>query len=421
MDKRLIWPLACLSAIVTGGFVFAPEPARAQCGGTQDITPCIHVPRAPQSNTYYPRSNGGGYRGGGGRSYSGGGGGNYAAAIGAANVAIGFLNMAIAAAEEQQRAEANAANEAARRRHNYCQGKYRQAYATNERARRLSESGRPEEAYQLFQQALETLGSCGQRADLGKLRGNLESARQTFASLVNPDVAGTTIYGKKELGSEKLAPALLERQAREACKALAQDTPEWNGCVAVRKGEMLMASDPAIRNACQSIADRAQRQQCIFNRYWAGIQGKDENQFGDPSNCYYDEHGKPCHPGGGKSASASSSKPDGNAKLREELRRRLNALPDRLPSTEDISNMETARDALPPGPDRDQLTATIDSAKAGDASKAPSDNAYEDYMRGRDGKLDIGQGVSAGVPEKGSFANDLEGDKLLGSSVPSNR
>ena len=202
---------------------------------------------------------------------------------------------------------------------------------------------------------------------------------------------------------------------------MSQDTPEWNACVAARKGEMVMATDPAIRNACQSIADRAERQQCIFNRYWAGIQGKDQNQFGDPSNCYYDEHGKPCHPGGGKTASAGPAKPDGNNALRDEIKRRLNKLPDTLPGNEDIANMEVARDALPPGADRDQLTAAIDSAKGGDSGKVPSDNVYDDYMRGRDGKLDIGQGVSAGVPEKGSFANDLEGDKLLESSVPSNR
>ena len=425
MDRRLIWPMACtsavssaiLAAVLTTGALLTPEPAAAQCGGTQNITPCISVPRAPQGNTYYPRSSGGGYRGGGGRGYSGGGGGaNYAAAVGAANIAIGVLNIAIAAAEEQQRQERNAA---ARARWEHCQAKYRAAYATNERARRLVESGQPGEAYGLFERALSTLGSCGERADLGKLRGNLESARQQFASLVNPDVADTTIYGKTETGPAKLVPAMLDRQARDACKSLAQNTPEWNACVATRKGELVMASDSAIRNACQSIADRAERQQCIFNRYWAGIQGKDEKQFGDPSNCYYDEHGKPCHPGGGKTASTNTAKPDGNSALREELRRRLDALPDRLPGNEDISNMETARDALPPGPDRDQLTAAIDSAKAGDPGKAPSDNVYDDYMRGRDGKL--GGGVGAGVPENGSFANDAGGDKLLESSVPSNR
>ncbi|MDO8878554.1 MAG: hypothetical protein Q8M24_25300 [Pseudolabrys sp.] len=426
MNSRLGWSAACVGAVsgavLMTGAALAPEPALAQCGGTQNITPCISVPRAPQANTYYPRSSGGGYRGGGGRGYSSGGGGggnyNYAAAVGAANVAIGFLNMAIAAAEEQQRQERNAA---ARARWEHCQAKYRSAYATNERARRLSEEGRPEEAYALFQRAYDTLGSCGQRADLGKLRGNLESARTTYANLINPDVAGTTIFGKKETGPAKLPPAMLERQAREACKTLSQDTPEWNACVAARKGELVMASDPAIRNACQSIADRAERQQCVFNRYWAGLAGKEDKQFGDPSNCYYDEHGKPCHPGGGKTASAAAGKPGGNSALRDELRRRLDALPDRLPSDEDIGNMEIARDALPPGPERDQLTAAIDSAKAGDPGKAPSDNVYDDYMRGRDGKLDKGQGVSAGVPETGSFANDVQGDKLLESAVPSNR
>ncbi len=428
MDRRLIWPMACtsavscaiLAAVLTTGALLTPEPAAAQCGGTQNITPCISVPRAPQANTYYPRSSGGGYRGGGGRGYSGGGGGNYnyAAAVGAANIAIGVLNIAIAAAEEQQRQERNAA---ARARWEHCQAKYRSAYATNERARRLVENGKPDEAYGLFESAIGILGSCGQRVDHGKLRDNLASARQQFASLVNPDVADTTIFGKKDTGPAKLQPAALDRQAREACKALPQDTPQWNACVATRKGELVMASDPSIRNACQSIADRAERQQCVFNRYWAGLAGKDEKEFGDPSNCYYDEHGKPCHPGGGKTASAAAGKPDGNSALRDELRRRINALPDTIPNNEDIANMETARDALPPGPDRDQLTAAIDSAKSGGSGKAPSDNPYDDYMQGRDGKLDIGQGVSAGVPEKGSFANDVQGDKLIESSVPSNR
>ena len=358
---------------------------------------------------------GGGSRGGGG----GGGGGNYAAAVGAANVAIGFLNMAIAAAEEQQRQERNAA---ARARWEHCQARYRDAYATNERARRLSEQGRPEEAFDLFERALSTLGSCGQRADLGKLRGNLATARQQFASLVNPDVSETTIFGKTAAGPAKLAPALLERQAREACKSLTPETPEWNACVAARKGELVMASDPSIRNACQSIADRATRQQCIFNRYWAANQGKDDKQFGDNSNCYFDEHGKPCHPGGGR-AVAAKSQPQGESELRKELRRRINALPDRLPSKEDIGNMEAARDALPPGADRDQMTAAIDQAKAGEASagdgKSLNDQAYDNYMQGRDGKL--GGGVNVGVPENGSFANDLGGDRLLGSPVPSNR
>ncbi|MDP2410699.1 MAG: hypothetical protein Q8M26_10495 [Pseudolabrys sp.] len=362
--------------------------------------------------------------GGGGGQRSGGGGGNYAAAIGAGNVAIGFLNMAIAAAEEQQRQERNSADEAARRRFNACQAKYREAYAINEQARRLSEGGQPDKAFGLFERALSTLGSCGQRADLGKLRGNLATARQQFASLVNPDVADTTIFGKKETGPTKLPPALLDRQAREACKSFSQDTPEWNACVAARKGELVMASDPSIRNACQSIADRATRQQCIFNRYWAANQGKNDSEFGDPSNCYYDEHGKPCHPGGrGGRAVAAKSKPQGESELRKELRRRLNAIPDTIPGKEDISNMEAARDALPPGADRDQMTAAIDQAKAGGPKtgdgKSLNDQAYDNYMQGRDGNL--GQGVDVGVPENGSFANDFGGDKLLGSSVPSNR
>lgn len=356
-------------------------------------------------------SGGGGYRSGGG------GGGNYAAAaVGAGNIAIGFLNMAIAAAAEQERQERNAANAA---RHAACQAKYRQAYATNEQARRLSESGRPQEAYALFERALATLGSCGARADLGKLRGNLEHARTEYAKLVNPSAADSTIYGKTEHGPPRLVPALLEKQARDACKAYADSSPEWQACMARRKAELVIASNPAIRSACQSIADLAERQQCVFNRYWADMLGKDAKQFGDPSNCYWDEHGKPCHPGGRSAAVGSKAKPEGESELRKELRRRLNALPDRLPNSEEIQNMETARDALPPGADRDQMTAAIDKAKAGGPEKSLNELAYDNYMQGRDGKLD--GGVNVGVPEKGSFANDLGGDKLLGSSVPSNR
>lgn len=442
-----------ISALLLGGMLLPDATAstsHASCITFRDGRSVCDAPRQRMNYAPPPAQRGGGgyrYRSGGG----GGGGGNYAAAVGAAGAAIGILGMMIDAAQQAEQSERNSADAATRQRHARCQSKYRTAYATNERARRLSESGRPEEAYELFQQAKNTLGSCGTRTDTEKLRGNLESAQWQYASLVNPSAKWTgddTNVPK----NGPLPPAVSDLAARKLCSFAKEESPAWQSCIANRKAEAIMSGDKAIRDACQAIADIEQRNQCAYNRYWAGVQGKDPNQFGDPSNCYWDEHGKPCHRGGGARGVASQGPAPGRSTLREELQKKINNMPDRIPDPAqkqrdaEIARAEAVRDSLPPGPDRDRLTAAIDDAKAGrtgpaadapvagaDANPPPAkvaetnappdksldQQAYDEYMKGRDGKLD--GGVNVGVPENGSFANDFGGDKLLDSSIPSNR
>lgn len=114
------------------------------------------------------------------------------------------------------------------------------------------------------------------------------------------------------------------------------------------------------------------------------------------------------------------AKQHSGARLRDELRAKIDAMPDTLPADprdKAIVDAEAVRDSLPAGPERDNITAMIAKAKADkealQASAKTLDNeAYENYMKGRDGVLDRSQSVDVGVPKTGSWARDFGGDNL---------
>lgn len=341
-------------------------PAFAQCGSTQDLVPCISVPRAPQGPSYFPRASGG--RSSVRTYHYGGGGGRTAAAIGAAGAAIGILGAMIEQAEREQ----NAADAAARQRWAACQRRYRQAYALNEEARQAAAGSNVEVSFAMFERALAVLGSCGNPSDIAVLRHNLENARKDYAALTNP--SGSRMYGGDAPKKPLIPPGELNNRAAEACASLTGQSPEWQTCMRNREADLIMLGD----DACQSIADADTRNRCVFNRYWASVNGKDPNEFGDPANCYWDEHGNPCHPGGG--ATASDSADDRNG-LRERLKRALDrgasagAAIDRARANE-IARAKMLRDSLPEGSeDRKRLDDLIAKAEAGrmpNAGAAPA-------------------------------------------------
>jgi len=366
--------------------------------------------------------------------------------------------------QEAERAERNAANEAARRRHAYCNAKYRRSHALNEEAIRLG--GDPEAAIAKVEAALANLGDCGSRKDLAILRRNLDNMRRDVAKLTRPSETG--IVGGLEENRRWRTAAELMNFAHQACAQIPESSPNRTACIRRNVAEQAMMFDAKARAACQSLPDIEVRNQCLFNRYFARVHDKDPNQFSDPSNCYWDEYGKPCH--GRPVATAARPATTHSNRLRDELRDKISNLPDQIeePSVQQMREAEIARakavrDSLPPGPERDNLTQLIDQAEARmgtdtaaaaappeavpaaeaappsptpktavadpDPAPASTDDTYQNYMQSRNrhsggtnsGDLQMQGGVRAGVPDRGSFANDFGGDALLGSPVPSRR
>lgn len=368
--RRIVAAIAgagLISAFVSGTLSvpgFDLRAAQASCITWQGGQNCDSP--APRATYHYqpPVRSGGGVR-----YYGGGGGGSRAgAALGAASAAIGILGMLIDAAQQEQE---NAANEEQRQAYNACQGRYRQAHAINEQARAVSANGDSAEAYAMFERALNTLGGCGSRADLAKLRQNLDNVRTEYARLSNPSSQWKGDDRTNAPTKQVVYPGALEDQANQQCTFATAGSEAWQACVARAKAERIMSTDADIRAACQSIADTDTRNQCVFNRYWAGIQGKDPNQFGDPSNCYWDEHGKPCHPGAVASRTPASNADDDPNSLRNQLRRALAERPKGTSAVEDaraaeIARAKMVRDSLPEGsPDRKTLDDAIAKAEAG--------------------------------------------------------
>jgi len=404
MAGRLTKTMLASIALAAGPLMTA-APAFAQCGGTQDIVPCISVPRAPQRPSYFPRS-------GGGRSsvrtfHYGGGGGRAAVAIGAAGAAIGILGMMIEQAEREQ----TTADAAARQRWAACQGRYRQAYALNEKAQQMIAGSDPAASYAVFERALAVLGSCATGSNIATLRHNLDKARQEYVALTHPSSA--RMFGGDAPKSRLIAPGELNNRAAAACAQLTEQSQEWQACMRNREADLIMLTD----SACQSIADADARNRCVFNRYWAGVNGKDPNEFGDPDNCYWDEHGNPCHPGGGTSASRGADDPDG---LRARLKNALDGgaaagrAIDRARAAE-IARAKAVRDTLPEGSeDRKRLDEMIAKAEAGrmpSAGAAPTQSQPASQPQPAEQQAgNAAQGSGAGASDSNSSPSSSRDD-----------
>lgn len=347
--------------------------ARASCvtwnGGQVCDSPTSRPTWHAPSRVYH----GGG--GGGYRSYGGGGGGRAAAAIGAAGAAIGILGMMIDAAEQAEAAERNAANEAARRRWAACQGRYKRAHAMNEDARRMIADGETESGYAAFERAIATLGDCAAGADLAKLRNNLDVARREYAALTTPSEGRQ--YGGGAPKTNLPYPSELESRASSRCTHLPQNSPPWQSCLQNAEAEIAIGADDAIREACQSIANIAARNNCVFDRYAAAVTGQ-KPDGADNDNCYWDERGRQCHPGG-----RAANPPPGRAadddpnSLRNQLKRALAEKPNddaaiRAARAAEIARAKALRDSLPPdSPDRKTLDDVIAKAEAGQVPASP--------------------------------------------------
>lgn len=393
-----------ISALVSGaGHLpgFSVREAQASCITWQGGQNCDSP--APRQTYHYSAP----ARSGGVRTFSGGGGGGRAgAAIGAAGAAIGILGMMIDAAQQQQE---NAANESQRQAYNACQARIRNAHATNEQARKLLAESDPEEAYRVFERAIGALGDCGNRGDAAKLRHNLDVARQSYASLTTPS-AGTQ-YGGDAPKNHLRSVVDIEAKAAELCGNLPQDTPQRQICVRTTEAQLIMFDDAGIQSACQSIADVETRNRCALNRYGAMMSGLNPDQFGDNDNCYFDEHGKPCHPGGGNVASRAplDANSDPNS-LRNELKRRLAERPAQNNVAEaragEIARAKALRDSLPPdSPDRKALDDVIAKAEAGQvpassvsASTAPASAGTSEQPAATDSSMADANATSNASP-----------------------
>ena len=206
--------------------------------------------------------------------------------------------------------------------------------------------------------------------------------RKEYARLSTPSNDWT---GDDRTNAPKKAaiyPGALDPAARQLCNFAPEDSSTWQACMAARKAEAIMATDPDIRAACQSIADVDARNQCVFNRYWAGVQGKDPNQFADNKNCYWDEHGKPCYPGGknGVASTAPSNADSDPNSLRNKLKRALAENAKERASdaahAAALAQAKSIRDSLPEGSaDRKALDDAIAKDEGGQTSTAAADGA----------------------------------------------
>ena len=278
------------------------------------------------------------------------------------------------------------------------------------------------------------------------LKQNLENAQSDLLGSSTPSASKQVTSGGFQ--TRKLPPQLYQ-EAKALCGHAPVDSLDWQACMQRKQADAVMLSDVDIRNACQSLTDIDARILCVQRRYMAGLPhaGGAENL-----NCYWHGNGRPCY---GSGQAARPRQGAGQPGLRDEMRAKLDALPDQESEVAaarraEIANAEKVRDALPPGPDRDNLTAVIEDARAGrvpgGASPRPAnstaeppmkneqpgtqeavaiapapaagegkslnDQAYENYMQGRDGKLDNANTVDVGTPQSGSWAKDFGGDEL---------
>lgn len=156
----------------------------------------------------------------------------------------------------------------------------------------------------------------------------------------------------------------------------------------------------------------------------------DQNIYNKPNpfaaekepDCYWDEHGNPCHPGGNNPAAETSPSAAADAdpnSLRNRLRRALSNpayKPDDHARERQaaIDSLQKARDSMPPGADRDDIDQQLAKLRGGivpdnigaappvpavpqvsvssppqssQAESQPSgtDNAYDNYMKSQNG------------------------------------
>ena len=334
-----------------------------------------------------------------GYAYSSGGGRapNYAAAAG--SVGLIFQGMANIAAATQKGGETDV--EAVRRAR--CNRSFREAYKANERGRHTID---PEEAIVHYELAISMLRRCSDHANIAKVTKNIEIMRYALTAYAAPSSKGGWIPMETSK-DRRLLPAQLFAQSSTLCKHAENHTPEWRTCMLRRQAELIMLMSGTIREACQTQADPDLQRQCAHNRYAATLS---KTALTDSQeNCYFDERGRPCFP------SATTGSGRGKQKGRSRLRDAIDAMPDTIDKK--ITDAEAVRDSLPVGPERDTLTTMIEKAKADRASdlassKSPSDDAYENYMKGRDGVLDRSHSVDVGVPKTGTWARDFGGDDL---------
>lgn len=210
----------------------------------------------------------------------------------------------------------------------------------------------------------------------------------------------------------------LLKDAQKKCATRQANESHHKACVLTELASSVRKAHPEIDKACTAkTREAAARNECALKAYGAAL-GQQTARGNDDPNCYFYPNGKPCYPATGGAAKANPNNV-GRSSLRDELRKRLDRIPNSVPERSDQPAGATGTGAKA---DSDQIRPAepgqVPQASGKQDSKPDSSGAYDsEYWSGRL----PGNGDNVGVPNNGSFANDFRGDKLLGESVPGRR
>lgn len=208
------------------------------------------------------------------------------------------------------------------------------------------------------------------------------------------------------------------KDAQKKCAALQANESHHKACVLTELANSVRKVHPEIDKACTAkTRDAAARNECVLKAYGAAL-GPQTARGNDDPNCYFYANGQPCYPATGGPAKANPNNV-GRSSLRDELRKRL----DRMP------NSAHERTDEPAGATGTSGKADSDQSQPAEPGQVPQASGNQDSKPHSSGAYDSeywsrrlpGNGVNVGVPNSGSFANDVGGDKLLGETVPSRR
>lgn len=337
-------------------------------------------------------------QGGGSRSSSGGSGPNYGAAIGSIGAALGALSDIAAEEEARQQAQRDRADA---ERRAYCHGNWRQASADVESGNRIFNEWNPGGAIPYYERAISLLGRCGDSKNIAVVRRNLDQARKQYAAIKDDNrvsdalgrYGGNNFYdkggnpfarapadgaAKPPSADPRLSAEAIGKEAAKRCDYAPSGSASWKTCMATQEARLIMDADPDIKSMCGIETNAAKRNACAIKAYGDRLAAKNANPSGK-ENCYWDQNGKPCYPGG-KAAAATTEKPKAATSLRDELRRRLQAKDAAGGTGPDEGAPDPASDGKPSGQLPEQAVVKNEPAPS---SAASNDDPLQSYMNAR--------------------------------------
>ncbi len=317
-------------------------PAAAQCStitgpGMSGGGPC------PQSRKFVAPPAPSPQRGGSLGGYSGGAGNG----LGAAATALGILGSMLEESETPaapQRDNTPATDEAARREaaalRAYCERTFDQALDLVRRASDIAQDD-PAGAIKLFENARTIFQRCAAPQAREFLKARIKEAQRRLAAIADDNRVGEAqrrfrdaYAGQSPFESAaaaKVGPAPIAatpalaidpqdvfNKAKARCAYAADKPDEMKTCMQTQEALAISQADPDIKLQCSGAKSPSTRETCTIQAYAQKVQKAAANPSGQ-ENCYFDEHGRPCYPGGvgGDKAGAET------ARLRELMRKRL--------------------------------------------------------------------------------------------------